>query len=57
MWDEPDLTAYLGRLSSFSRVICFDKRGSGVSDPVPLADPPTLEQWMDDAVAALDGRA
>lgn len=54
MWDEPDLTAYLGRLSSFSRVICFDKRGSGVSDPVPLADPPTLEQWMDDAVAALD---
>jgi class 3 adenylate cyclase len=54
MWDEPDLAAYLERLSSFSRVICFDKRGSGVSDPVPLADPPTLEQWMDDAVAALD---
>jgi class 3 adenylate cyclase len=54
MWDEPGLAAYLDRLSSFSRVICFDKRGTGVSDPVLLTDPPTLEQWMDDAVAALD---
>jgi class 3 adenylate cyclase len=54
MWDEPALAAYLERLASFSRVVCFDKRGSGVSDPVLLAAPPTLEDWMDDAVAALD---
>ena len=54
MWDAPGLGAYLGRLSSFARVVCFDKRGTGVSDPVPLDDPPTLEQWMDDAIAALD---
>jgi class 3 adenylate cyclase len=54
MWDEPALAAYLRRLASFSRVICFDKRGTGVSDPVPLDAPPTLEQWMDDAVAAVD---
>ena len=54
MWEEPSLGAYLGRLASFGRVVCFDKRGSGVSDPVSLAAPPTLEQWMDDAVAALD---
>ena len=54
MWDEPALAAYLKRLASFSRVVCFDKRGTGVSDPVPLAAPPTLEEWMDDAVAALD---
>jgi class 3 adenylate cyclase len=54
MWDEPGLAAYLQRLASFARVICFDKRGSGVSDPVPLDALPTLEQWMDDAVAALD---
>jgi class 3 adenylate cyclase len=54
MWEEPSLAAYLGRLASFGRVVCFDKRGSGVSDPVSLAAPPTLEQWMDDAVAALD---
>lgn len=54
MWDVPGVAAFLERLSSFARVICFDKRGTGVSDPVPLDDPPTLERWMDDAVAALD---
>lgn len=54
MWDAPGLPAYMGRLSSFARVVCFDKRGTGVSDPVPLDSPPTLERWMDDAVAALD---
>jgi class 3 adenylate cyclase len=54
MWEEPSLAAYLNRLASFSRVVCFDKRGSGVSDPIALDAPPTLEQWMDDAVAALD---
>jgi class 3 adenylate cyclase/pimeloyl-ACP methyl ester carboxylesterase len=54
MWDAPGLPAYFGRLSSFARVICFDKRGSGVSDPVQLDDPPTLERWMDDAIAVLD---
>lgn len=54
MWDVPGLADYLGRLASFARVVCFDKRGTGVSDPVPLDDPPTLELWMDDAIAALD---
>lgn len=54
MWDAPGLSAYLERLASFARVVCFDKRGTGVSDPVPLDDPPTLERWMDDAIAALD---
>jgi class 3 adenylate cyclase len=54
MWDEPGLARYLERLAGFSRVVCFDKRGSGVSDPVPLAELPTIEQWMDDARTALD---
>lgn len=54
MWDAPGVAAYLRRLSSFARVVCFDKRGTGVSDPVPLDDPPPLEQWMDDALGALD---
>jgi class 3 adenylate cyclase/pimeloyl-ACP methyl ester carboxylesterase len=54
MWEEPSLARYMDRLASFSRVICFDKRGSGVSDPVPLAALPTIEQWMDDARTALD---
>jgi pimeloyl-ACP methyl ester carboxylesterase/class 3 adenylate cyclase len=54
MWDEPSCALFFERLSQVARVICFDKRGTGVSDPVPLADLPTLEEWMDDAVLVLD---
>jgi len=54
MWDLPPCARYLRRLASFSRLIVFDKRGSGVSDPVSLADPPSLEQWMDDIRVVLD---
>ena len=54
MWDEPTLVAYMERLASFSRVICYDKRGTGVSDPVALASLPTIEQWTDDALAVMD---
>ncbi|MDH5286400.1 MAG: adenylate/guanylate cyclase domain-containing protein [Betaproteobacteria bacterium] len=54
MWDEPSLAHYFHRLARAGRVICFDKRGSGVSDPVPLASLPTLEDWMDDARVVLD---
>jgi len=48
MWEGPSLARFLRRLSTFSRLICFDKRGTGVSDPVPLNALPTLEQWCDD---------
>jgi class 3 adenylate cyclase/pimeloyl-ACP methyl ester carboxylesterase len=54
MWEEPSLAAYLDRLGSFARIVCFDKRGSGVSDPVPLTSLPTLEHWMDDARTVMD---
>lgn len=54
MWDLPPCARYLRRLASFSRLILFDKRGSGVSDPVSLAEPPSLEQWMDDIRVVLD---
>ena len=54
MWDEPALAHFFHRLSRNGRVICYDKRGTGVSDPVPLASLPTLESWMDDARLALD---
>ena len=40
------------RLSSFARLIVFDKRGTGMSDPV--ADVPTLEARMDDVRAVMD---
>jgi class 3 adenylate cyclase/pimeloyl-ACP methyl ester carboxylesterase len=49
MWEEPSLVRYLTILSSIGRVIYFDKRGTGISDPVPIGNLPTLEQWMDDA--------
>ncbi len=42
------------RLASFSRLILFDKRGTGLSDRVPLTELPTLEQRMDDVRAVLD---
>jgi pimeloyl-ACP methyl ester carboxylesterase len=54
MWDEPSLAAYMERLASFSRVICYDERGTGVSDSVPLASLPTIEQWTDDARTVMD---
>ncbi len=54
MWEEPSLVRYFDRLARFARVLIFDKRGSGLSDPVPLAALPTLEAWMDDARLAMD---
>jgi class 3 adenylate cyclase/pimeloyl-ACP methyl ester carboxylesterase len=54
MWEEPSLAYYFHRLGRIGRVICFDKRGTGVSDPVPLGSLPTLEEWMDDARTVLE---
>lgn len=48
MWEEPSIAGFLRRLASFSRLILFDKRGTGVSDALPLAALPSLEQWTDD---------
>jgi pimeloyl-ACP methyl ester carboxylesterase len=54
MWEEPGHARLLRRLASFSRLILFDKRGTGLSDPVPLERLPTLEQRMDDVRAVMD---
>jgi pimeloyl-ACP methyl ester carboxylesterase len=53
-WEEPAHAHVLERLASFSRLILFDKRGTGMSDPVPLDGLPTLEERMDDVRAVLD---
>lgn len=53
-WDFPPLAAFRRRLATFSRVIMFDKRGIGLSDPVPIHELPTLETWMDDLRAVMD---
>ncbi|MEY2422272.1 MAG: hypothetical protein QOI95_2339 [Acidimicrobiaceae bacterium] len=52
--DEPHWSRFEERLASFSRLIRFDFRGVGLSDPFPPASPPSLEDWMQDAVAVLD---
>src|ERR671931_2476219 len=54
MWDEPSHAHVLERLARFSRLILFDKRGTGLSDPVPLDRLPSLEERMDDVRAVLD---
>jgi class 3 adenylate cyclase len=54
MWEEPSYARFLRRLATFTRLLCFDKRGSGISDPVPLAAMPTLEEWTDDVRTVMD---
>lgn len=53
-WREPCFARFLLRLASFSRLILFDKRGTGLSDRVPINQLPTLEQRMDDVRAVMD---
>jgi len=52
MWEEPTHARFLTRLGSFSRLIVFDKRGTGLSDRV--TDMPSLEVRMDDVRAVMD---
>jgi pimeloyl-ACP methyl ester carboxylesterase len=51
-WEEPACARFLERLASFTRLILFDKRGTGLSDRV--ADLPNLETRMDDLRAVMD---
>jgi pimeloyl-ACP methyl ester carboxylesterase len=53
-WEEPTLASFLRRLASFSRLILFDKRGTGLSDRVPNDKLPTLEERIDDLRAVMD---
>ncbi|HEV2814784.1 MAG TPA: adenylate/guanylate cyclase domain-containing protein [Solirubrobacteraceae bacterium] len=50
LWDEPRVARMFRRLAQFSRLILFDRRGSGLSDRM---DPPPLEQQMDDVRAVM----
>ena len=54
LWEEPSFAHIYHRLASFSRTIVLDKRGTGLSDRVDSASPPTLEQRMDDIRAVMD---
>ena len=54
IWDDPYLSRFFRKLSSFARVITFDKRGTGLSDPVSVENLPDLETRMDDLRAVMD---
>jgi pimeloyl-ACP methyl ester carboxylesterase len=54
VWDFPDFARFLRRLSSFGRLIHFDRRGTGLSDPVPLDRLPDFDRQVEDVVAVLD---
>lgn len=53
-WDIAAVADYMQRLASFSRVITFDRRGTGASDAVPYNAIPTWEEWAEDIGAVLD---
>ena len=53
-WDVPPLAELRRRLAGFARLILFDKRGVGMSDPVALQSLPSIETWMDDLRAVMD---
>jgi len=52
IWQHPSVERFLRRLASFSRLVVFDVRGMGLSDPVVTPPPP--EEWMDDVRAVMD---
>jgi class 3 adenylate cyclase/alpha-beta hydrolase superfamily lysophospholipase len=52
LWAHPRVAHFFERMSSFARVIMFDRRGSGLSDPI--AEDVTLEEQMDDVKAVMD---
>jgi pimeloyl-ACP methyl ester carboxylesterase/class 3 adenylate cyclase len=52
LWEEPEVARFLRRLTSFARVVVFDKRGQGLSDRP--GRPPTLEESMDDLKAVVE---
>jgi pimeloyl-ACP methyl ester carboxylesterase len=51
-WELPAFEHFFNRIGSFARLILFDKRGTGLSDPV--SEVPTLEQRIDDVRAVMD---
>ena len=54
VWEWPPYARFLRRLATFSRVIIFDQRGTGASDPASLEAVASWEEWADDARAVMD---
>ncbi len=54
IWDEPRFAGFVTRLSRSSRVILYDTRGIGLSDPIDIGSPPSLDAQAEDIFAVLD---
>jgi class 3 adenylate cyclase len=53
-WNEPTLSRALQKLGKVGRIVMFDKRGTGLSDPVTPETLPTLEERAEDVASVLD---
>lgn len=53
-WEDPEALRFFSRLGRFARVTVLDKRGTGLSDPVPNDDLPPIEVRMDDIRSVMD---
>lgn len=53
-WDNPACARQRERLASFSRLIMFDRRGTGLSDPLPLEELAAYEHMNDDVLTVMD---
>jgi class 3 adenylate cyclase/pimeloyl-ACP methyl ester carboxylesterase len=53
-WEDPSMARCLRRTAAIGRLVCFDRRGTGMSDPVARDELPTLADQVDDIRAVLD---
>jgi class 3 adenylate cyclase len=54
IWDDPQMALFLRRLAGFSRLIRFDRRGTGASDPLPASPLPPWEAYTQELTAVMD---
>lgn len=54
VWDNPDTAEFYERLGSFARVVMWNRRGVGLSDPLPLDQLTTIDSGLEDVLAVLD---
>jgi pimeloyl-ACP methyl ester carboxylesterase len=54
IWTIPSIGPFLGALASIARVVCFDPRGAGLSDPLTVDRLPTLEARVADALTVME---
>src|SRR3954451_7166322 len=52
--EEPAIARHLDRMTAFSRVVLFDKRGTGLSDRVPGSEMADTERRLDDLIGVMD---